>query len=257
MVASWLHDVAWSFHQGKLHELFFKDGITFATWGLAAATALLVFDNWRGAREQRERRQREYDESHALRFTHGLQLDPPNAGLFANKPVEVWVANLGSRSFFVRAIEIRRHDRRGAAFSRWQGFHPGEIWFDWDEVVQPGERRALPLNDQGFWRGAPLAGVDVEVTVEIRDGDQRTARATNGFLVCVRHGSSQPNSIEKGFGALWFPLCPKCGKQKGMFQPKGLNSFAEVDEDWIKAIQRDFEQSCPNHQSKRLIYEVG
>ena len=38
-----------------LRETFFKDGMTLATWGLAAVTLLLVIDSWRKGNEQRNR----------------------------------------------------------------------------------------------------------------------------------------------------------------------------------------------------------
>ncbi|MHB1700770.1 MAG: hypothetical protein ACYCSN_11685 [Acidobacteriaceae bacterium] len=234
--------------------------LVLATWGLCfgtlllfLATAWLVGDNRRVSNEQRKRWQSEQDEKHSIRFRHGLQLNPPNAGLFASNPAEIWVANLGASSFLVQRVEIRRHDKRGTASPRWERFHPGEIWFDWDEVVQPGERRALPLdNNQGFWRDTPLAGVDVEVVVEISDSEQHIVRKTSGCFVKVRAGQLQPYRIEKGFGACWFPLCPECGTQVGMFQPKGLDSFTEVVANWIEPIQSDFARTCSQHVSDKL-----
>lgn len=59
MVNSFWHNLVWSYHEGVLHEWFFKDGITFATWGLAIATLLLVLDSRQKSKEQRERWLRE------------------------------------------------------------------------------------------------------------------------------------------------------------------------------------------------------
>ena len=42
-----------------LHEWFFKDGMTFATWGLATVTLLLVIDGYHKGKVQRLRWVRE------------------------------------------------------------------------------------------------------------------------------------------------------------------------------------------------------
>jgi len=43
--------LVWSF--GALRDLFFRDGLTIATWGLTIATALLVLDGWNKGKEMR------------------------------------------------------------------------------------------------------------------------------------------------------------------------------------------------------------
>jgi hypothetical protein len=54
-----IHDLLWSLQQGELHRFLFADGITFATWGLVVATALLVYDSWQKRKEDRESEKRE------------------------------------------------------------------------------------------------------------------------------------------------------------------------------------------------------
>ena len=60
------HSFYWSLQQGKLHDLFFKDSVTVATWVLGLftlllvlVTFLLVLDSWNKGREQRNRLDRE------------------------------------------------------------------------------------------------------------------------------------------------------------------------------------------------------
>ena len=95
----------------------------------------------------------------------------------------------------------------------------------------------------------------MEVTAWVEGGDGRTGAATRGFWCHGFVGSSVvPQFIQAGFGALReCPQCPNCnsGMDK-FFKAAGANSFAEVEEKWIKPIREDFERTCPNHNSDHV-----
>lgn len=142
-----LHGLSWSLHEGMLHEFFFKDPLTLATWGLVAVTLLLVIDSWRKGKEQRKRWDRE-DQQHkqdreeerarwvaedkkqqelqSLRYRFGVM--PAKEG-----GVAVWLANMGQTAILWRSLWIERGDPTAL-----EQFDLRPIWLEQMKIVTAG-----------------------------------------------------------------------------------------------------------------------
>lgn len=155
-----LHDVSWSFHQGKFHELFFRDGITFATWGLVLVTGLLVWDGWRRGKEQRRRwtledKQREDDRTE-LR-TRWLREDAKDeAGTEPRYALGIdvdddgpyfWIANMGTTAFLAKTIFLNRN-QFGTNLRV-------PLPTPWNEPVSVGSKRIYRLTEEAFFPRIP------------------------------------------------------------------------------------------------------
>lgn len=196
----------------------------------------------------------------AIRFKHGLQIgshhrDDPKAA-----DVEVWVANLGVRSFLVHTTSVQRHDLLSGYRKPGATVKPPET-AKWDEVIAPGEKKTFKLRTS-FWDAltvSEVGGVDVEVRVTVGNGQVQSEKpVTEGFYFNISNSGSLPVvDFRPGFGAMWFPFCDKCGNNPRWFVPKGLNSFAEVEERYGERIRDDFLRTCPNHASELLDYSIN
>jgi hypothetical protein len=261
VVASLVILAAAGFWAYLLHPIFPRSGLhssdvvmVLVTAFVAAANVSLVLLTSRYTDlvgEQIKLSREQNAEALAIRFAHGLSISSHDPALFEETEAAVWVANLGVRSFIVREVYIRRNDV-SPPNGRWAKWISPDYPILWNEIVAPGEKKLMKIGNS-FWNNVKLFQTDVEVGVSIGDSLKTLETAYVGFHVTCRTlgGPNKPCKARPGFGSLWYPYCPKCGKQIGMFTPTGANSMQEAEDNWLKQIWGDFAKTCPNHSSAK------
>ena len=149
-----------------------------------------------------------------------------------NGPLFVRVANLGIANFLVSAIHVRTQDI-------------AEFHYPTQEVVESGKTTELSLPREVC---AEMAlSVDLEITLQCVGLDTRGNSEPQVFNVNI------PEHTKRGLDGLWYITCPRC-KQGGLsvMSLRGLKTFNEAF-DRKKQILRDFQNSCPNHDSEFLL----
>jgi hypothetical protein len=261
LIHKFLHDVAWSFHEGKLHDLFLHDGITFATWGLVLVTVLLVLDGWRRGKEQQDRWKRE-DQQHKQdreeerarwsrddeirldqqkpKLTFGVE--PRSTAENDRSPVTLWCANLGSVPFHIETAYIRRltdfgDDQHDAHFEPLQLVSVGEM----SRMTVPSEifRGLLLSVDMQFWLSVTTASTRIETDPKVYS------------LFCVEKG--RVAKIERGFHEVRKVSCAVC-ESVGFYQPSGIESQNELLR-VMNLAEQELAGSCPHHFST-VLYSV-
>jgi hypothetical protein len=253
IISQLLHDVSWSFHHGKLHELFFRDGITFATWGLVLVTGLLVWDGWRRGKHQENRWNREdaiLAEARNPRYEFGLRwvtsrVDSVHMTRTLPARVNLWVANLGLHGLYVERLFIKHRDF-------------GEASTPVEKIVQSGDQLDFEIPNS-FWKSVPgISGSsdgvylygDHEVWLELADA--RDHLVTKKFLYTLEY-CKVFWKLERGSNEERQATCPKCGQLLDLLlNPAGLLTEKAVQEkQWCYVLQ-ELTVSCPNHESAHL-----
>lgn len=154
-----------------------------------------------------------------------------------NGPLFVRVANLGIANFLVSAIHVRTQDIN-------------EFHYTTQEVVESGKTAELSLPREVC---ADMAlSVDLEITLQCIGLDTRGNSEPQVFNVGMALDNI-PDHTKRGLDGLWYITCPRF-KQGGLsvMSLRGLKTFDEAF-DRKKQILRDFQDSCPNHDSEFLL----
>jgi hypothetical protein len=154
-------------------------------------------------------------------------------------PLFVRVANLGISNFLVAAIHVRTQDE-------------AEFHYPTQEIVESGKSVEIDLPGE-VCAGHPLS-VDLEITLQCVGLDTHGNTEPQVFTVNMGLGET-PADTKRGFDGLWSITCPRCKKGFGgllAMSTKGLKTFDEAF-NREKRVLRDFQDSCPNHESEFLL----
>jgi hypothetical protein len=201
--------------------------IAVLTWSLVrinARYAKTTSDALKLSQEQLDRQQRVYAE-------FGLLAEGGN-------PM-IWVANLGSSSFLVSAIKIRRI----------QKLEPETAKIN--SIVPAGESKRLDLPSSLYdaYPTQSFAAFDV-CLVCVSSGETRDTK-WRAFTLYESSGH-RVTAIKAGIHDLWPLECPKCKTFDMMCMvTDGLQNFDEALERQ-KFAQQELATSCPNHSSRQL-----
>jgi hypothetical protein len=267
-----LHNLAWSLEQGRLHELFLHDGITFATWGLVAVTVLLVGDGWRRSKEQQarwkredEQRQKEHSETQARwrreddrleeslrpKFRFGLSRVAVQVilhGMNYHKwGLKLWVTNFGDSAIYVQAVHVKRRNKL-------KGVMPV------NRIVPAGGELHLDLPDTGWQTLKSVLNVpdgvylwgDYEVSLSLLDAaHQFTSDSCLYFWLYTNHSFEE---FSPGAHEPRHPICPTCNNELTNLglRTTRLNSEENLQADVWEPMLTDLVKSCPDHQSEFL-----
>jgi hypothetical protein len=153
--------------------------------------------------------------------------------------VYIWAANLGLSSFLISSVRIRKPNAP----------EPEIHQLNW--ILPTGElKNQIPFPSDIYNRFPPLGvALDVSLTCEGIGNEHKTewraftidARYSGGLIVYI------------GIQDTWPITCPKC--KVGDMQFMDTEGIKNLDEGWgrQKEMERDFEDSCPNHVSRHLL----
>lgn len=159
-----------------------------------------------------------------------------------NGPLLVRVANLGSSNFLVAAVHVRTQEE-------------AEFHYLTQEIVESG--KSVDFNLPGeVCAGHPLS-VDLEITLQCVGLGTRGNTESQVFNVSM--GGETPTDTKRGFHGLWSITCPRCKRDFGgllAMSTKGLKTFDEAF-NRKKRVLKDFQNSCPNHESEFVLKKEG
>lgn len=160
-----------------------------------------------------------------------------------NGPLLVRVANLGISNFLVAAVNVRTQ-------------HETEFHYLTQEIVESG--KSVDFNLPGeVCAGHPLS-VDLEINLQCVGLGTRGNTEPQVFNVSMGLGET-PVDAKRGFDGLWSITCPRCKQGLGgliAMSTKGLRTFDEAF-NRKKRVLKDFQNSCPNHESEFLLKIEG
>jgi hypothetical protein len=149
------------------------------------------------------------------------------------------VANLGISNFLISGIHVRTQDIK-------------EFHYSTQDIVESGKIAELSLPRE-VCADHPLS-IDLEITLECVGLDIHSKTEPQCFNVNM--GLDEiPSSVKSGIHGLWSLICPKCNKGFGgllLMAQQGLKTFDEAFARKKEAL-KDFQDSCPNHDSKWLL----
>ena len=162
-----------------------------------------------------------------------FELDASNGVLFVS------VSNLGISNFLVSGIHVRSQDIAK--------FH-----YSVQEVIESGKTGQFVVHrDVCVDR---VLSIDLEITLEYVGLDGQGTTEPKCFNV-VMGLNDVPHKVKKGVDGIWSIECPKCHEGfSGMriMSNRGLTTFEEAFRRKAQ-IQKDFQNTCPDHDSELLM----
>jgi hypothetical protein len=227
--------------------------VTFATWGLVAATLilalitlLLVLDSRANRREQRDRWAREDRELRAERdeLRQRWEYEDSRRDAEAIPKAEwrltetddhysflLWCANLGSTSFMITELNVVP-----LGGSELQTF-PIE-----KRIVASGQIEEIKFRADSM---GDIFHDDVDISLKLRGPSCSIDTPAQPYRLIFVEGRRM--LLKQGFGLLIRCVCPKCGSLLANMKTDDLDP--EQVRQALAVVQEEFVASCPDHKS--------